>query len=85
MAANRVAFRCACSVGSWFRSAPSERQPRRVRSQRLDLALLVGAQHDGVFRRIEIEPDDGLQFYSANVEIVTQLEGARQVPVSGHC
>src|ERR1035437_9723395 len=55
-----------------------EWQPRLRTVQRLDPAFLVGAQHDGVFRRIEIEPNDGLQFLG-ELGIVTQLEGARQV------
>jgi len=30
--------------------------------QSLDLTLLIGAEHEGVLRWIEIKPDDGFQF-----------------------
>jgi len=43
--------------------------------QRLDLALFIGAQHDGVFRRVEIETNDGLQFLG-ELGIVADLESA---------
>ena len=39
-----------------------QRQPGLRAVQRLDLALLIGAKHDGMFRRVEIEPNDGFQF-----------------------
>ncbi len=36
-------------------------QPRLSTVQRLNRALLAGAQNDGVFRRIEIQTYDGFQ------------------------
>ena len=42
--------------------------------QRLDLALLVGAEHDGVLGRVEIETHDGFQFLG-ELGIVADLEG----------
>jgi hypothetical protein len=40
------------------RSALFHRQPRLAPVERLDLALLVDAQHQGSVRRAEIEADD---------------------------
>ena len=37
-----------------------ERQTRLRAVERLDLALLVDREHEGVVRRVEIEPDDVL-------------------------
>ena len=36
-------------------------QARRRAVQRLDPAIFIGAQHDGVFRRVQIDPDGGLR------------------------
>ena len=41
-----------------------ERQPRLGPVERLDLALFVERQHDGVGGRIDIQPDNIVQFYS---------------------
>jgi hypothetical protein len=46
--------------------------------KRLYLALLVDAEHDGVRRRIDIEPDDIAQF-GDEVRIVGELEQAQAV------
>ena len=46
--------------------------------ERLDLALLVDAEHDGVRRRIDIEPDDVAQL-GDEVRIVGELELAHAV------
>jgi len=46
--------------------------------KRLYLALLVDAEHDGVRRRIDIEPDDSAQF-GDEVRIVGELEQAQAV------
>jgi len=39
----------------------------------LDLALFIGAQHDSVFRWVEIETNNGLQFLG-ELGIVADLE-----------
>src|ERR1017187_5029658 len=60
-------------------AAPLLPRKSRLRAvQRLDLALFIGAQHDGVFRRVEIEPDDGLQLLG-ELGIVADLERTGQV------
>jgi hypothetical protein len=41
--------------------------------QRLDLALLIHAQHDGAFRRVEIETNDRLHLLG-ELGIVTHCE-----------
>jgi hypothetical protein len=45
-------------MGGALGSARQHRQGRRGAVQRLDLGLLIDAQHDGTLRRIEIQPDD---------------------------
>src|SRR6185437_11495139 len=54
------------------------RQPRLRAVQGLDLALLVGAQDDGMLRRVEIETDDRLKLFS-KLGIVADFERPRQV------
>ncbi len=51
-----------------------ERQAGLRAIQRLDLALLVGTEHDGMLRRVEIKPDDGFQFFG-EFRIVADFEG----------
>ena len=46
--------------------------------ERLNLALLVGAEHAGVFGWIEIQTDNGLQFLR-EARIVTDLKNSRQM------
>jgi len=46
--------------------------------ERLDLTLFIRAQHDGVFRRVEVKTNDGLQFFG-ELRIVADLERARQM------
>ena len=55
-----------------------ERQSRLRTVERLDLALLVDAQDQGFVRRVEVEADNVLHFL-AELRIVGQLEGLRQV------
>ncbi|WP_373863350.1 hypothetical protein [Rhodococcus marinonascens] len=58
-AANTVAV--LCRMQSWglpFGNADLHRQRRSVAIQRLNLGLLVDAEHDRVLRRLEIQPDD---------------------------
>jgi hypothetical protein len=45
-------------MGGAFGRAGQHRQDRRGAVERLDLGLLVDAQHDGAFRRCQVEPDD---------------------------
>ncbi len=53
-AAGAVAF---VVVGGARRRAGQDRQDRSAAIERLDLALLVHAQHQRPFRRVEVEPD----------------------------
>src|SRR5580704_13856684 len=54
------------------------RQPRLRAVQGLDLALLAGAQHNGMLRRVEIETDDRLKLFS-EFGIVADFERPRQM------
>jgi hypothetical protein len=59
-----VAFHVALTfvvVGHRVGAAGLHRQVRLGAVERLDLALLVDAEHDGVRGRIDIEPDDVAQ------------------------
>ena len=51
--------------------------------ERLDLALLVDRQHDGVRRRIDIEPDDVAQLVD-ELRVVGELELPHAVRLRGH-
>ena len=64
-------------VGHGSAAALLHRQPGLGAVQRLNLALFVGAQHDGVFGRIQIQADDVLQFLG-ELGIAAELESARQ-------
>ena len=58
-AANRVVVPCRMViVGDALNIAKPERQNRLRAFQRLNLALLVDAQHDSVIGRIEVEAND---------------------------
>jgi hypothetical protein len=49
-------------------NTPSIKRQHRLRAfRRLNLALLVNAQHDGVIGRVEIEPDDVVRSESAKL------------------
>jgi len=48
-------------------------QPGLGSVERLDLALFVDAEHDGVHRRIDVEPDDVAQL-AGEVRVLGQLE-----------
>ena len=50
-----------------------QRQARLGAVERLDLALLVDRQHDGVGRRIDVEPDDVAQL-GGELRVVGELE-----------
>lgn len=50
------------NVGARRRLARFHRQRLLRAGERLDLALLVDREHDGVGRRVDIEPDDVAQF-----------------------
>ena len=45
-------------VGAPLGAARAQRQIRGGASKRLDLALLVHADHDGPLRRVQVQPDD---------------------------
>lgn len=53
-------------------------QSRLATVERLDLALLIDRQHDGVGWWIDIEPDDVVQF-AGKARVVGQLEMPRSV------
>jgi hypothetical protein len=46
--------------------------------ERLDLALLIDAEHHGMRRRADIEPDDGVELLGEG-GVVGQFEGAKAV------
>src|SRR5712671_3133077 len=54
------------------------RQSRLCAVEGLDLAFLIDAQHQRLVRRVEIQPNDILNFFG-ELRIVRQLEGLRQV------
>src|SRR6476620_3935066 len=66
-----------------------QRQARLGAIESLDLALLVERKHDGVGRRIDIEPDHVAQFVD-EVRIVRELElpidnGAAEARAPSRC
>ena len=64
----------ACSRGSWCQDAPCfHRQAGLGAVERLDLRLFVDREHDGVGRRVDVEPDHIAQF-GDEVGIVRKLE-----------
>ena len=56
-------------------------QPRLRAVEGLDLAFLIDAQHQCPVGRVEIKPNDVLNFFS-ELRIIRQLEGLRQVRLS---
>src|SRR5665213_3937380 len=54
------------------------RQPRLGPVERLDLALLIDREHDGMVGRIDVEPDDVLEF-GRKARVIGQLEVAHAV------
>jgi hypothetical protein len=65
-----VRHRCRATTLEW------QTQLRAI--QRLNLALLVSAQHNGVFRWIEIQPNDVPELLG-EPRIVAELEGLNEV------
>ena len=61
-------------MGHGAEPAPLQRQPRLRAVERLDLALLVDREDDGVGRRIDIEADD-IPELVGELRVVRQLEG----------
>src|SRR5262245_63448962 len=62
-------------MGHGAGAARFHRQSRLGAVERLDLAILVDREHDGMGGRIDIEADDVFEFLG-KVRIVRQLEGA---------
>ena len=78
-AANSVVVPLRCVVVRHGRQpALLERQPRLRPVERLDLRLLVDREHDGVGRRVDVQPDDGAQL-GGEARVVGELEGAHPV------
>lgn len=65
--------RCVCNHGPWCRPSLFERQSGLGSVECLNLAFLVERQHNGVRGRIDIEPDNIVQFVG-ELGIVRQLE-----------
>ena len=65
-------------VGTPLRLAGAHGQERLAAIERLDLALLVHAQHHGALRRGQIEPDDVAYFFDKQ-RIGGELEGLAAV------
>lgn len=61
-------------VGHGPSPASLQRQTRLSAVQRLHLALVVNAEHDRVFRRAQLKPDDGLKLLRKK-GVVADLEG----------
>src|SRR5688500_5369759 len=59
-------------------AARHEWKPRLCSVQRLDLALLVYREHQGVLRRIEIETNDVFQFL-CKLRVPAEFEAPRQM------
>jgi hypothetical protein len=75
-AANKVAVPLRLSiVGHGAATAFLQRQSGLCTIQRLNLALLVYAHHDGMFGWIQIEADDGFQFLR-KLLVLTKLENS---------
>ena len=62
-------------VGHPLRLAGLDRQRRLGAVQRLDLGLLIDAQHQRAFRRVEVEPDD-VDHLLDQLRVVGELERA---------
>ena len=71
----RTGWSChaACSRGSWCQDGPFHRQAGLGAVERLDLRLFVDREHDGVGRRVDVEPDHIAQL-GDEVGIVRKLE-----------
>lgn len=65
-------------MGHGASAALLERQTRLGSIECLHLTFLVATEYDGVFRNVQVEPDDVLQLLG-KVRIVGDFEGARQV------
>ena len=70
-------------VGHRAGAALFQRQPRLGAVERLDLALLVDRQHDGVRGRIDVEPDDVAQLVD-ELWVVGELELAHAMRLQSH-
>ena len=71
-------------VGHGAGAALLHRQARLGAVERLDLALLVDRQHDGMGRRIDIEADDVAQLVD-ELRIVRELEAAASDAAASPC
>ena len=60
-------------MGHGRQPALLHRQPRLGPIQRLDLGLLVDREHDGMRRRVDVQPDDGAQLLG-KARVVGELE-----------
>jgi hypothetical protein len=52
--------------------------------QSLNLALIVGAQHDGVLGWVQLQADNILKFFG-ELRVATELEGSRQMRLQPVC
>ena len=71
-------------VGQRFATSFLERKPRLSAIQGLDLALFIAGQHDGVFRRVEIETNDVLELL-LEMFVVGEFEGSYPVRFDPVC
>ena len=60
-------------VAAAFWGSGHHRQDRLEPVERLDLGLLVDAQHDGPLRRVQVQPDDVVELVLRNSGSVGQL------------
>ena len=71
-------------VSQRFATSFLERKPGLSAIQGLDLALFIAGQHDGVFRRVEIEANDILELL-LEMFVVGELEGSYPVRFDPVC
>ena len=71
-------------VSQRFATSFLERESRLSAIQGLDLALFIAGQHDGVFRRVEIEANDVLELF-LKMLVVGELEGSYPVRFDPVC
>src|SRR5215813_6012479 len=71
-----TSYHDACSHKCGVRLGPAHRQQWLRAIQRLDLRLLIGTQHEGAVRRIQVEPDD-IAHLLHKERVLRKLEGFR--------
>ena len=71
-------------MGAPFGQPGHHRQHRRGPIQRLDLGFLVHTEHQRLFRRIQVQPDDVADLVD-ELWVIADLEGVDQVRLEPEC